>query len=142
MRKVSVLVLLLSFTLHSSVFAQTTQAAPKRDPARTKAIWTVIGAAAGFGVGFYLGFNAYDDATFAERKILTAALLTALAGGVAGYFIGDARARPASSFQKSTPMRDDAKIDFATPRLRVPEPLPDEVFRGLFRLNPTAVAER
>jgi hypothetical protein len=53
--------------------------------------WTIVGAGAGFGLGFYLGFLAFDQATYAERKITTAAAVGAAAGALGGYLIGRLR---------------------------------------------------
>jgi hypothetical protein len=54
---------------------------------RKRAIWTVVGAGAGFAAGVYLGFAKFDDATYAERKIWTTAIVGAAAGGVAGALL-------------------------------------------------------
>ena len=53
--------------------------------------WTIAGAAGGFGLGVYLGFKFFDDATYSDRKIWTTTIVSAIAGGVAGYLIGNAR---------------------------------------------------
>lgn len=53
--------------------------------------WTAAGAAGGFGLGVYLGFKFFDHAIYADRKIWTTTIVTAIAGGVAGYLIGTAR---------------------------------------------------
>lgn len=49
-----------------------------------RAMWIVIGAAAGFGAGMLIGLNAFDDAIDSDRKVWTTALVSAAAGGVAG----------------------------------------------------------
>jgi uncharacterized protein YcfJ len=49
--------------------------------------WTVIGAAAGFGAGLFLGLNQFDDAIDSDRKVWTSALVGAAAGGVAGNLL-------------------------------------------------------
>ena len=54
---------------------------------RKRVIWTVIGAGAGFAAGVYLGFAKFDDATYAERKIWTSAIVGAAAGGVGGALL-------------------------------------------------------
>ncbi len=56
-----------------------------RHKSRHTAAWVGGMAAAGLGSGFLLGFRAFDDATFAERKIGTTALVGAGAGAAAGY---------------------------------------------------------
>jgi hypothetical protein len=71
-------------------FAQQQRAENSR---RTKVIWTVIGAAAGAGVGMWAGFQKFDQATFAERKITTATIAGGAIGGVVGWTIGFRRSR-------------------------------------------------
>jgi hypothetical protein len=44
--------------------------------------WTVLGAAAGFGAGVFLGLNKFDDAINSDRKVWTTAIVGAAAGGV------------------------------------------------------------
>jgi len=46
--------------------------------------WTIVGAAAGFGAGLFLGLNQFDDAINSDRKVWTTALVGAAAGGIAG----------------------------------------------------------
>jgi hypothetical protein len=46
--------------------------------------WTIVGAAAGFGAGLFLGLNQFDDAIDSDRKVWTTALVGAAAGGIAG----------------------------------------------------------
>ena len=53
--------------------------------------WTLIGGAAGFGLGFWIGFNKLDDATYAERKIMTVAILSGAGGAVLGNVLGRPR---------------------------------------------------
>ena len=73
--------------------AQVPTAPPHRSNgvAPSVAGWIATGAGAGFGLGFYLGFRAFDQATYAERKITTAAVVGAAAGGLAGYLVGRLR---------------------------------------------------
>jgi hypothetical protein len=70
--------------------------------------WTATGAGAGFGLGFCLGFRAFDQATYAERKIMTAAVVGAAAGAVGGYLIGRLRqqGRRPSSPSLASPRKD------------------------------------
>jgi hypothetical protein len=70
--------------------------------------WTAAGAGAGFGLGFYLGFLAFDQATYAERKITTAAVVGAAAGALGGYLIGRLRheSRRPSSPTLASPEKD------------------------------------
>lgn len=58
------------------------------------ALWTAVGAAAGFGVGVWAGLRAFDDAIDSDRKVWTTAILSAAGGGVAGLLIGRRGARP------------------------------------------------
>jgi hypothetical protein len=58
-----------------------------RHRSRNKAGWIIGMGAAGFGLGFAIGFRAFDDATYAERKITATALAGAGAGALAGYAI-------------------------------------------------------
>lgn len=44
--------------------------------------WTIVGAAAGFGAGLFLGLNQFDDAVNSDRKVWTSALVGAGIGGV------------------------------------------------------------
>jgi hypothetical protein len=53
--------------------------------------WTAGGAAAGFGVGLWVGLHAFDDAINSDRKIWTTAAVGAAVGAVSGYFVGRAR---------------------------------------------------
>jgi hypothetical protein len=62
---------------------------------RTKAVWTIIGGAVGAGVGMWAGFRAFDQATYAERKITTAMIAGGAIGGVVGWTIGWGRSRGA-----------------------------------------------
>jgi len=85
----AVLAAALVLTQAASGFAQS----PVRKHSKTATIikWTLIGAGIGAAVGFGLGFRAYDDATFAERKITRAAIAGAAIGAGGGWLIGKAR---------------------------------------------------
>jgi hypothetical protein len=67
-----------------------------RSPRQTKAVWTIVGAAVGAGVGMWAGFRAFDQATYAERKITTATIAGGAIGGVVGWTIGWGRSRSAT----------------------------------------------
>ena len=75
---------------------------------RKRVIWTVIGAGAGFAAGVYLGFAKFDDATYAERKIWTSAIVGAAAGGVAGALLSRNRGR-------SVPMSEASRATVVSP---------------------------
>jgi len=47
-----------------------------------RVMWTIIGAAAGFGAGVYIGLNQFDDAVNSDRKVWMTALVGAAAGGL------------------------------------------------------------
>lgn len=49
-----------------------------------RALWTVVGAGAGFAAGLVLGLRWFDDATYSERKIFTMAVILGAGGAVAG----------------------------------------------------------
>jgi hypothetical protein len=90
----------------------------KRRSARTVAIWTLTGAAAGTGLGFLLGFRAYEDAPFAERKIGIATLAGGAVGTGLGLATGIARSRasgadsPAiTALSPATPALSSTEID-------------------------------
>ena len=57
---------------------------PGKSSVAKRVTWTVIGAAAGFGLGAWFGLHKFDDATNSDRKVWTSALLGAAAGGIAG----------------------------------------------------------
>ena len=46
----------------------------------TQDIWTLVGIGAGFGAGFFIGLNSFDD----PIKVWTSAIVGAVGGGVAG----------------------------------------------------------
>ena len=100
-RLLTVLVLIAAIGARSVLSAQVLPAPPRlsNGVAPSVAGWTATGAGAGFGLGFYLGFRAFDQATYAERKIMTAAVAGAAAGALGGYLIGRLRqqSRPPGS---------------------------------------------
>lgn len=61
----------------------------------SKAKWVglAVGAGAGLGLGVLAGFQWFDDARFAERKIGTTMVVFSVSGGVGGYLIGRAWGR-------------------------------------------------
>jgi hypothetical protein len=56
-----------------------------RHKSRHTAAWVGGMTAAGVGAGFLIGLQAFDDATYANRKITTTALAGAGAGAAVGY---------------------------------------------------------
>ena len=81
--------------------------AEQRDqrPSKTATIvkWTLVGAAVGAAAGFGIGFRAYDDATFAERKITRATAVGAAIGAGGGFVFGHLRSKASSSPLASPP---------------------------------------
>ena len=53
----------------------------------TRVAWTFAGVGIGFGVGTYVGFSKFDQATYAERKITTTAIGFAAAGGIIAFLL-------------------------------------------------------
>lgn len=74
--------------------------------------WTLIGVAAGAGIGFLAGFNAYDDAPFAESKIGKATVAGGAIGAGAGFGFGLWRSQPSARPDNGarTLWRPDAKM--------------------------------
>ena len=54
---------------------------------RARLTWTLIGAAAGFGVGLFAGLRVFDDAINSDRKIWTLSLASAAGGGIAAWYL-------------------------------------------------------
>lgn len=83
---------------------KTTEHPAKSSSTRKRVIWTVVGAGAGFAAGVYLGFNKFDDAVYAERKIWTTAIIGAASGGVAGALLSRnlSRSVPISDASRAT----------------------------------------
>jgi hypothetical protein len=80
----SALILLVAAAAHGQ------QAKPAGDSHKYRTIFTIAGAAGGFATGFLIGFDVFDDAVNSDRKLWTASVVGAGAGGVGGYFIGKA----------------------------------------------------
>lgn len=99
MRQIIAAVLIVSILGSTVVGAQTHAQLQERErwDRQTQGVrhnrlgWTIAGAAGGFGLGVYLGFKFFDDAIYADRKIWTTVVISAIAGGVAGFLIGNAR---------------------------------------------------
>ena len=95
MRRITTAFLLMALLAAVPVAAEPKRAGtePKRAPAakssstNKRVLWTVIGAGAGFAAGTFIGFNKFDQAVYAERKIWTTAIVGAAAGGVAGALL-------------------------------------------------------
>jgi hypothetical protein len=83
-------------------------AAPRAASAAKRTAWTLIGAGVGFGAGMLLGLRKFDDARYAERKIMTTALIGAAAGGLAGNLLSK-DAQP-SFVPKTQPMRTEGIV--------------------------------
>jgi hypothetical protein len=85
-RKISS-VILIALLLATPAAAEPTRETPKASSTTKRAIWTAIGAGAGFAAGVFIGLNKFDDAVYADRKIWTTAIIGAAAGGVAGALL-------------------------------------------------------
>ena len=75
--------------------------APQTRSTAKRVTWTIVGAAAGFGLGAWFGLHKFDDATNSDRKVWTSAILGAAAGGIAGGLLsrdigGTPRIQPSS----------------------------------------------
>jgi hypothetical protein len=87
-RKIYWLVLLLLIN-HTLCFGQQTgQKSGQSHKFRT--ILSIVGGGGGFALGVFAGIGAFDDSTYASRKITTTALITAAGGAIGGYFLGRA----------------------------------------------------
>ena len=64
--------------------------------------WTLAGVGIGFGVGTWIGFSKFDQATYAERKITTTAVSCAAAGGVIAFLLTRHRGRHLTTAQSRT----------------------------------------
>jgi len=92
MRIILVFVLVVSIIFvpvgHSLAAAQGPPAAPasaQQTTAKNRILWTIVGAAGGFGLGLLGGLSALDDEPYAEGKILGVAGAASMAGGMLGY---------------------------------------------------------
>ena len=85
LRKASCLIVVFSVfaAAESATFAQTRSVPAKRSTAK-RVTWTIVGAAAGFGLGTWFGLTKFDDAINSDRKVWTSAIVGAAAGGLAG----------------------------------------------------------
>lgn len=82
-RKILILFLLVTFPV-----SMATAEEARKPGNKWKTIMTIVGAGGGFALGMAVGLSAYDDAIDSDRKVYTAAALTSVGGGVAGYFLG------------------------------------------------------
>lgn len=63
----------------------------RRSPVK-RALFTLLGAGAGFGAGLWFGLSKFDDAIDSDRKVWTSMIVGAVAGGAAGYALSGDRA--------------------------------------------------
>ena len=80
-----------------SALSSSAQAQPAPSAEGRTALWTSVGAGAGFGVGLWAGLTAYDDAINSDRKVWTSAIIGAAAGGTLAYLLTRARRHPSPS---------------------------------------------
>ena len=83
-----------------SAAAAQTQTQSRRSSTAKRVVWTVVGAAAGFGVGAWFGLHKFDDAVNSDRKVWTSAIVGAAAGGIAGGLLSR-NVRPGPTFPAS-----------------------------------------
>jgi hypothetical protein len=88
-----VLVVGISLGVAQSVPAQSRTPSQRRPgtTARSTAVWTSVGTAAGFGARLYMGLVAFDDARNSDRKVWTSAAVGAGIGALAGYLVARIR---------------------------------------------------
>jgi hypothetical protein len=65
--------------------------------------WTLAGVGIGFGVGTYIGFQKFDQATYAERKITTTAVSFATAGGLIAFLLTRNKGQKSTSPNRTAP---------------------------------------
>jgi hypothetical protein len=94
---------------------QPQQAAPPAAASRGATIaWTTAGAAFGFGVGLWLGLNAFDEALYSDRKVWTSAIAGAAVGALAGVLVARVRRHATNRPSIERPLaNDDAALAFA-----------------------------
>ncbi len=111
MRRRSSLLVVVALSLAVAAPAAAQHRDRKSSKASTVVKWTLIGAGIGAAAGFSIGFRAFDDATYADRKITQAMFGGAAIGEVGGWAIGHSRAASArapvaaSLWTPSTPMK-------------------------------------
>ena len=93
-----------------SALSATAQAQPARSIGGRTALWTSVGAGAGFGIGLWAGLTAYDDAINSDRKVWTSAIVGAAAGGTLAYLLTRARRKPTRSRVFATPPLSDGDV--------------------------------
>jgi hypothetical protein len=129
MRRITTGILVMALLAAVPAAAEPKRAAtePKRAPAvkssstNRRVLWTVIGAGAGFAAGTFIGFNKFDQALYAERKIWTTAIVGAAAGGVAGALLSrnTSRSVPIANAVRPAPTPD---VSWAEALHRPPAP--------------------
>ncbi len=77
---------MLVFAAEASFAQQTAPQGAESHKYRT--ILAIAGSGGGFALGVFGGIAAFDDATYASRKVWTTALVSAAGGAVGGYFLG------------------------------------------------------
>jgi hypothetical protein len=86
--------------------------AEQRPPASKtrRAVWTVVGAAAGFTVGLCAGLRAFDDAIDSDRKIWTLSMASAAGGAAAAWYLARPRRPSVRPFARGTGIRTGTGI--------------------------------
>jgi hypothetical protein len=110
-RQTCSLVLACLFLVHAPVWAQsqTSQPPPPQSGSTGKrALWTLVGAGAGFAAGMFFGLSKFDDSIDSDRKVWTSAIVGAVGGGVTGALLSKNVGRARSSRGSvSRPQRPD-----------------------------------
>jgi hypothetical protein len=107
-----------------SALSAPAQAQPAPSIGGRTALWTSVGAGAGFGIGLWAGLTAYDDAINSDRKVWTSAIVGAAAGGTLAYLLTRGRRHP-------SPSRNVMSAGPSRPTLFTTPPLSDIDVRAL-----------
>jgi hypothetical protein len=84
----SIIGIVLILLISSQAFAQQQPTPPTGSSQKYRAILTIAGAGGGAAAGLFIGLAKFDDATYSERKVTTAAIVGGAGGAVGGYFLG------------------------------------------------------
>lgn len=112
--------LLLMLSANVSFGEQTTR--KHQESGKYRTIFTIAGGGGGFTLGALAGLAAFDDAPYANRKIWTAALLSAAGGIAGGYLLGlalDKRRNRNITEWKQSPAKDELDRSLVRARLSI-----------------------
>jgi hypothetical protein len=106
------LLVLSNGTLFARNFLQNSN--PEPVPSKKKHGWLIpVGIAAGFGIGLLAGFSAFDEAINSDQKIWTTAILSAAAGGFAGWAVAHHLDKPSSTFRLNPIGAPSSSMEFS-----------------------------